>query len=369
LSSEKPAFSTPEGVTSPLASKQRREWHAICLSAPLLAFLLSVAYGQANAQRGSAAAYQITELPLRPLAVSNSGWVAGASGDQHAATWNSKAGLYQVPLPPELNFSESTSINSRGEAVGTATTADSSRRVAFILRQNKVAVLPGEQSRANSINEEGWIVGQTVLPGHKTAGPVLWKNGSPIDLKICCAGLARGVNAQGLIVGDTYDKDGRYHAFVWDATHGAHLLSVPGEEYSSALALNGHGDIVLKVTPGGLFLYSGDTMRSVDMPKASPRAMNNNGIVVGSYGPGPEAQSAFVWDQTHGMRDLNALIPAGSGWKLEVASSVNDRGEIVGWGDHGGTENAGFLLRPRGNRDKSHSHAIRTGAGAHPSQN
>jgi uncharacterized membrane protein len=319
----------------------------------LLTLFLPAAYGQTKRRDNAAARYQLVELPLRPLAISNSEWVAGATYDQHAATWNAEAGLYRIPLPSEFSLSECASINSRGGAVGTASTADSSRRVAFALRQSKVALLPGEQSQANGINEAGTIVGQAILPGGKTAGPVLWKNGSPIDLNICCAGSARSINGQSLIVGDTYDKEGRYHAFSWDAVRGARLLAVPGEEYSSALALNRHGEIVVKATPGGLFLYSGGKLERLDIPKGTPRALNQDGIVVGSLGPSPEAQRAFVWDKAHGTRDLNTLIPANSGWILEVASSVNDRGEIVGWGDHGGAENAGFLLRPSGNRKRT----------------
>lgn len=329
-----------------------REWQPCGLLALLLlAILLSGAWGQATPRERPASRYQIIEIPLRPLSISNSEWVAGTTQDQHAATWTSKSGIYRIPLPPEFSFSECAGINSHGEAVGTTSTADSSRRVAFWSRQSQVVLLPGEQSRANAINDAGEIVGQTILPGSKTAAPVLWKNGSSIDLKICCAGSARSINENSLVVGDTYDKEGRYHAFLWSAAHGTQMLAVPGEEYSSALALNSRGEIMLKATPGGLFLYSGRALHPVDIPRATPRAMNQNGIVVGSFGPNPDAQRAFVWDKTHGLRDLNTLIPTKSGWKLEVASDINERGEIIGWGDHGGVENAGFLLRP-GSKEK-----------------
>src|SRR5579871_529060 len=267
----------------------------------VFSLLLATAFAQITPKTGPLARYEIIELPLRPSSISNSGFVAGATEDQHAATWSPQAGLFRIPLPTEFSFSECAGVNSRGDAVGTASTADYSRRVAFVLRQKNVSLLSGGQARANSINEAGQIVGQGIPPVGKVAGPVLWKDGSLLDLQICCAGSARGVNSQGIIIGDTYDKDGRYHAFVWDAAHGTHVLNVPGEEYSSALALNSRGDILLKATPGGLFLYSESTMHPVDMPKASPRAMNDDGIVVGSYGSNPEAQSAFVWDRTHGM--------------------------------------------------------------------
>jgi hypothetical protein len=321
------------------------------LPAVLLVFFLQAAYGQSAPTVSPAPRYKLVELPLRPLSISDSEWVAGTTYDQHAATWSAKAGLYRIPLPSEFSLSEGTSVNSRGEAAGTASTADSSRRAAFALRQGRVVLLSGEQARANGINEEGAIVGQAILPGSKVARPVLWKNGSPVDLNICCAGVARSINGKGVIVGDTYDQAGRYHAFVWDSAQGAHLLAVPGEEYSSALALNRLGEIIVKATPGGLFLYSGGKLEPIGIPKGMPRSINKDGIVVGSFGPGPEAQRAFVWDKVHGMRDLNTLIPANSGWTLEVATSINDRGEIVGWGDHGGTENAGFLLRVSGDKN------------------
>jgi hypothetical protein len=314
----------------------------------LLMFFLQAVYGQTASKQSAAPLYELVELPLRPLSINNSGWVAGATYDQHAATWNTKAGLYQIPLPSEFSLSEGTSINSRGEAAGTASTADSSRRSAFVLRQSKVVFLTGAQARADSINGEGAIVGQAIPPGGTAARPVLWKNGSLIDLKICCAGVARSINSQGMIVGDTYDQAGRYHAFVWDAAHGAHPLDVPGEEYSSALVVGSSGAIIVNATPGGLFLYFGGKLDPLDIPKGTPRAMNKDGVVVGSFGPGPEAQRAFVWDKVHGMRNLNTLISANSDWTLEVATGINDRGEIVGWGDHAGTENAGFLLRVRG---------------------
>jgi uncharacterized membrane protein len=318
-------------------------------------FFLVAACGQIAPKQSPASRYELVELPLRPLSISDSEWVAGTTYDQHAATWNAKAGLYRIPLPSEFSLSEANRVNSRGETAGTASTADSSRRTAFALRHGRVLFLTGEQARANGIDEEGTIAGQAILPGSKVARPVFWKNGSAVGLDICCAGVARSINEQGLIVGDTYDQAGRYHAFVWDATHGARLLAVPGEEYSSALALNSSGEIVVKATPGGLFLYSGGKLEPLDIPKATPRSINKDGTIVGSFGPGPEAQRAFVWDKVHGMRDLNTLVPADSGWTLEVATGINDRGEIVGWGDHGGTENAGFLLRmsAEGKRIKS----------------
>jgi hypothetical protein len=325
---------------------------------PLLAaaFVLPLANGQSKPQTELqierktelAPAYRLVELPLRPLAVSDNGWIAGSTADHAAARWGSRAGLQHIPVPPEFVLSEGTGVNSKGDAVGVAFTADSGRSVAFVFRQGKTFLLPGEQSRAEGINDAGEIIGQSKAPGQKAVGPVRWKNDALLDLKICCAGTARRINGNGQIIGDTYDLQGHYHAFLWFAEHGTRMLSTAGEEYSSALALNQRGEVVVRAVPGGLFLYSDGKFEPIEISHAAVRALNKDEIMVGSFGPNPEGQHAFVWDKAHGLRDLNALVGATSGWKLEVATSINDRGEIVGWGDHGETENAGFLLVPVG---------------------
>jgi hypothetical protein len=45
------------------------------------------------------------------------------------------------------------------------------------------------------------------------------------------------------------------------------------------------------------------------------------------------------------MRNLNALIPADSGWYLVFAGGINERGQIAGTGILNG-EVRGFLLTP-----------------------
>jgi uncharacterized membrane protein len=319
----------------------------IVLLAPLaMAVSAQRSQEQAPAKMQSAPRYELIELPLRPIAIANSGWIAGMAPDQKAALLNPHRDLIHIALPPEFTLSEALSVNSKGEAVGYAVTADSAKRVAFLFRDDKVVILPGEQARAYSINEAGEIAGQAKIPGQKIITAVLWKAGSLVDLKICCAGTARAINQQSVAAGDVYDDQGRYHAFLWDSRQGTHRINLPSDEFSSVLALNDRGQALLRTVPGGLRMFTGEKFESLDLPFADPRSLNGNETVVGSFGPHPEAQKAFVWDKIHGLQDLNKLIPPNSGWDLEVASSINSDGEIVGWGDHGRTVNAGFLLRP-----------------------
>jgi probable HAF family extracellular repeat protein len=76
-------------------------------------------------------------------------------------------------------------------------------------------------------------------------------------------------------------------------------------------------------------------------------AINHAGVVVGYATPAnPNATTyhAFVHSGSK-MQDLNGLIPRNSGWVLEAANSINDSGEIVGYGAINGQEH-GFLLTP-----------------------
>jgi hypothetical protein len=54
---------------------------------------------------------------------------------------------------------------------------------------------------------------------------------------------------------------------------------------------------------------------------------------------------AFIWSREQGMQDLNQLIPGNSGWHLQSANAINERGEITGQGIMNGQSRA-FLLVP-----------------------
>jgi probable HAF family extracellular repeat protein len=55
---------------------------------------------------------------------------------------------------------------------------------------------------------------------------------------------------------------------------------------------------------------------------------------------------AFLWTPAGGMKDLNNLIPAGTGWVLYWASGINVQGKITGYGILHGQYHA-FLLTPK----------------------
>lgn len=190
--------------------------------------------------------------------------------------------------------------------VGTATLWRNGRN------QTRLPAPNGYSSEATAINNIGQIVGKIVNPS-------LWQNGNAYDLGNLPGfgeGTALTINGSGSVVG--YAGDGYYssRAFLWtpanpNGTTGSmrDLGVLPGFTQSVALGVNASGQVV---------------------------GSSNN------------SSGAFPWDSVHGMLDLNALVPAGSGWRdLVSANAINDKGQIAGWGYRDESSFGAFLLTPQ----------------------
>ena len=291
--------------------------------------------------------YKISAIPLRPAGINQSGQVAGTTSSHKAALWSAQGGLREIDLLPGYTNSEAVALNNAGQVIGLAIDRRTNRRQAFTYKDGKLIVL-SDGSRALAINDAGVIAGESRTSSKSMSGPVLWKALTLVDLGGCCGGTAVAMNNQGQVIGNIYDQQGRYHAFMWEKTAGLRQIGPPSD-FSSALLLNDAGDYVLQLFPAGPVLYrDGKPTHLTLAPKAPshPRDMNICGAIVGSFGIFADYYRAFAWDAAAGFRDLNSLVPADTGWKLQEATSINDRGEIVGWGTFNRNEDQGFLLTP-----------------------
>ena len=292
--------------------------------------------------------YSLLPLPLRAVAINDKGEVAGNAPDHRAALWSRRGGMREVPLPEGFAHSEAVALNDRGELLGIAWTQTFSEQRPFLFSNGSVALLPGGGAHAYSIGKSGAISGEAVITGAEHSQAVLWKDNELQPLGPCCNRSARGMNTRGQVVGDLYDDRGRYHAYLWTKTTGMQEIG-PADAYSSAIAINERGHVILQGFPG-VFLYAGkeELSKLTLSPKfpAQPRAMNDCDVVVGSFGPFSDANRAFVWEKSSGFHDLNELVTGAAGWKLESALGINNRGEIVGKGDSKGEDDAGYLLIP-----------------------
>ncbi|MFL5517157.1 MAG: fibronectin type III domain-containing protein, partial [Gemmatimonadales bacterium] len=165
-------------------------------------------------------------------------------------------------------------------------------------------------------------------------------------------GAAHGINATGQVIADFKWNQG----CVWQAGVTRDLGSLGGP-FCQPLAINDGGQIVgASVLPASgrqgtirSFLSDGDGMHdlgSLGGIWSYAFGINRAGDVVGASSGGLTfgGNHAFLYTRG-GLKDLNALIATDSGWLLQSAYGINDRGQIVGAGLHGGEQHA-FLLDP-----------------------
>jgi probable HAF family extracellular repeat protein len=232
---------------------------------------------------------------------------------QHAVLWQNGRMTDLSTLGD--NDSVACAINDRGEVVG-FTGRNWNHTHAFLYRAGQMqdlGTLGGARSQAQGINNLAQIVGFSRID-RTTNRAFLWQNGVMTDLGTLGGNNsdAFAINDQGTVIGTADTAEGERHAFRWQAGVMQDLGRLPGSDESTALALNNRGQIV---------------------GRAEIEAQHLSGF--------------HAWLYTDGsLQDLNALIPLGSGWRLEEARGINDRGQIIGFGTFRGRERA-FLLEPR----------------------
>jgi probable HAF family extracellular repeat protein len=262
-------------------------------------------------------------------AINDAGAVAGlaetSNGDYHATIWRNGA-PFDIDGRPN-RYSEAWALNAAGDVVGLAETNVITQPTrtfrAFLWNGNQridLGTLGGQDSAAYGINVVRQIVGgaQNAM---QQVHAFLWFNGTMIDLGTLPNGrwsYAFAINDTGRAVGVGEVSDGSFRAVAWDAAQSDGVLtSISATQSLGALA------------PG---------------QNSEALAVNNRGQVVGWSGFPGLIPRAFVW-QSGIMMDLNALIPANSGWILLRATSINDEGQIVGEGLQDGLRRV-FLLTP-----------------------
>jgi probable HAF family extracellular repeat protein len=276
-------------------------------------------------------------------------------------------------------------INSRGAAVGDATTANNETEHAFLFshgRMSDLGTLGGSVSAAFGINDSGEVVGlSTTSPGSMQPALFLYRHGYMTDLGMldtskpfgdikinnhgdvigfalsdddasllrhgrmidlgALAGLgsaARALNDRDEVVGySAIDETGSNliaHAFLYN--HGKMIdLGTLGGPSSVANDINADGEVVgASTTASGAthpFLYRHGHLTDLGTlggAGADAAAINDRGEVVGDSLTSAGVHHGFLYN--HGkMIDLNSLIPASSGFVITNAQDINDGGQIA----------------------------------------
>jgi len=261
-------------------------------------------------------------------------------------------------------------INDVGQVVGYSNVKASSASdfFAFLWTPGRGVTNLGTLSGGNSscafaINSAGVIAGDSFISNGKV-NAASWTNNKIRNLgglpkSIFTAAL--DINDNNQIVGESifsYGPPFRSHAFEWSAALGLKDLgTLSGGTTSMANAINSSGVMVGQSNASGFpnawHAVMWNAARKIRDLGTLPGGtysvafgVNDSDEVVGYGNISNNAPHAFLWTQAAGMRDLNSLIPANSGWVLINANAINRLGQITGYGTFKGY-NHGFLLSPK----------------------
>jgi probable HAF family extracellular repeat protein len=271
------------------------------------------------------------------IAISESGQVLGnyltAGGAQHIFRWT------EGTMKHLVDSAQAMDLNDAGDVVGWLFT-DTGTEAFVYTDQVYLFDLPEGPSRAYALDSRGRVAGrhtgemeQSFLDEEGSplflapdlnayavemndAGQVLIKelrqngfhtllaqtDGSMVDLGTLGGASTQGtdINESGQVVGWSQTADGRYQAFSWE-NGSMTALAEPEWTYSSAVALNDAGDILIKASVGTektIFLLKDGELIDLELGGGYVEVsdMNNSGQIVG-------------WTETAGRFQAFLAIP------------------------------------------------------------
>jgi probable HAF family extracellular repeat protein len=297
----------------------------------------------------AAASYQVREIPslggwyTEPRKVNNAGEVTGFS--YAGATSNVHAFLYSGGTIRDLGTLGGTAsygndVNDSGDVVGHSLTASGADR-AFLYHGGLMQELPtlgGPYGQANAINSSGTIVGQSADANGTYLG-FIYRSGQASAIATLGGdyGDANAVNDAGHVAGRSTNAAGSMRAYLLQGATMVDLAAGTSGRDFTVYGMNDADDVVgMWIPDGGTsptgFLYRDGVPGEITAGYHEPIDVNNAGVVVGSAPFGFE-NHAFVWDETNGMQDLNALLDPDPGLTLVVVQGISDAGQIVGHGN------------------------------------
>lgn len=311
--------------------------------------------------------YTVTELSSPTTSnsvaydINDSGQVVGSvyvaygrNARMNSVLWENGAIIADWHVNPLLNYA--AAINNAGQvACSSDPGSHVSGRCPYLWEKGDLITYIGEcggTSYVNGINNAGQVVGWDIQQ------PFVWKDGVTTFLSVLSGNSngsgsrALGINNKGQIVG--YSKS---HAVLWQPNGSIKDLGfLPGGSYSEAWSLNQSGQVVgwaeHRSRIKHAVLWENGVIKNLGTlnGKATQATdINRRGTVVGYSSVTNQysnivPEHAFLW-RNGIMWNLNKLIPASSGWELNTARAINNRGQIVGEGKFNGQQRA-YLLTP-----------------------
>jgi probable HAF family extracellular repeat protein len=253
-------------------------------------------------------------------------------------------------------------INDLGAIVGAVyTSAGELPARAFVHRDGSYTVLPLVHPTdlggvAIGINDRGQVVGFDRASDHNSQG-WLWSDGAYSSLAVSGTNtVAVGINSGGTIVG--YRKvrfirrllTGQYRRsgeMGYVLSHGTtQYLNGPVHAINDLGVAAGASTSPGHVTANRLrreatatVFKDGIATPILSLPSAA-FGINSAGDIIGSYQAGSGSR-AFIWRSKSGAFDITP-----SGFRSAVAAAINNRGDVLGYGETASGAAEDFLLTP-----------------------
>lgn len=335
----------------------------------------------------SRAVYMITDLGTlgggtsHATDINNNGQIIGYSHNE-ALDNHERAFMWERGVMKELGSmgyerSEAVSINDKGQIVGriyNRRPGGAAVERGVIWQDGRATLmgsLDGHPAIPRAINNRRQVVGSLAQSRDGRQGFIRENSKtSRFDTVEGTSLLPVGISDNGHVIANLalHVSDGLISRSYIVRNGGHTELTVSGAESVSVRAINNRGEVVGAAGGpwfriGKAFLWRNGKSLLLgnlrgDRGGATPWDISNDGVVVGSSEVSGRPPSyagyesrvtryfvqAFIWEKGE-IRNLNDLIPAHSGWYLDLATAINDRGQIVGNGQHG-RETHAFLLTP-----------------------
>jgi probable HAF family extracellular repeat protein len=268
-----------------------------------------------------------------------SGYVNG--GSARAVRFTNGVGWEYLPVPGTESYA--MAINASGDVAGYHVVGGIPRAFRYTngatVADTIALVTGGSMAWGFAINADGHVTGYGDAAGairgwlSKPAYPT-------VVLDALGDAVACGINDAGQIVGFYMTAAGNQHAYRLEVD-GTVTDIVPFDGVTgtgTACAIDAAGHVGGSATSGAThadraFRFLRDAPVNLDTfvgSKSSTVAAIAGGVSVGSFTTTDNVQHAFVHsDASGGSANLNALVPAGSGWYLHEAVAVNTEGQIV----------------------------------------
>lgn len=314
------------------------------------------------------ARYEIVDLSHRvggsgAYAISGSGLITGyllAQPEQpHAFTFGVGGPVDLGTLGGDASLGRA--VNAQGDVVGWSRLADASRH-AFLYRAGRLTdlgTLGGTFSDAQAINDHGIVVGSSSGEGDLVEVPFVWTQASGMRPLALATGIGRAldIDQHDDICGFERTADGSLHGFLFPAgADTATDLGTLGGTDSKAYALNEARTVVgfsLDASnPPHFHAVAWQGGQIIDLGVLAgghsvANDVNNEGTIVGFSYLADDEMVATIFEPGHDPVELNTLVAPDTAWRLNMAISINDEGDIVGIGTYQGEARAFELRRIR----------------------